>query len=326
MLNIAIIGVGQVGYRHFESVLSITNDVSITVVDPHKDSLDRTKDIFETRKPNARIKSVRYLRNLQQVNDRIDVAIVSTSADHRYSVINELLDRTEVNYFILEKILFQRTVDYESVLDLLNRHNSKAWVNCTRRLYNVYIQLKELFRNTTIHEMQVKGSDWGLASSTIHFIDLISYFTKCTEYSLIVDQEHSLWRDSKRPGIKELMGHISVRFNNGTYLNLSSYKDGTIPIIIELVSDDAIVLIDERHEIIHISLKADNWEWKIRECRIPLQKDLTAKVIEDIVDTGDCLLTPIKESIELHLPMMKVLSQQSNKDLDQSIVSECPIT
>ena len=57
MVNVAIIGAGQLGSRHLSSLALSVNDLEIQVVDPFQGSLEVAKSRFEEANPKDNIRA-----------------------------------------------------------------------------------------------------------------------------------------------------------------------------------------------------------------------------------------------------------------------------
>ena len=59
--------------------------------------------------------------------------------------------------------------------------------------------------------------------------------------------------------------------------------------------------------------------------RMPYQSEITNLILEDIINNCSCSLTSYKESMQLHLPLLKTyLNFLSN--LEGNSINKCPIT
>ena len=105
------------------------------------------------------------------------VTIIATTAGIRAIVTQKLLEKNKVKHIIFEKVLFQKVEEYHCVDMLLNRYKTRGWVNCPRRIYPTYQNLKELLFGEESVDMEVVGNGWGLACNSVHFIDLYAYLT-----------------------------------------------------------------------------------------------------------------------------------------------------
>ena len=86
---------------------------------------------------------------------------------------------------------------------------------------------------------------WGLACNSIHFIDLISWWTGENVISIDSKKLDPKWIKSKRNGYFEVTGDLIVNYSSGTELLLrSSSTEENYEIKVEL-SNNNFWLIDE---------------------------------------------------------------------------------
>ena len=185
MYKIVIAGSGNIGSRHLQAFAHTSLAMQLFVVDPNKSSLE----IAETRWNEAisgKVTNVEvaFLQSAEEIPDAIDVAIIATNSVIRKKVFEQLILKRKVTHVVFEKFLFQTIAEYEAVDVLLQSNGIKGWVNCPRRMYDIYSTLKNLLKNETSFEFQVTGSNWGLGCNSIHYLDLFSFLSGKTAFSI----------------------------------------------------------------------------------------------------------------------------------------------
>ncbi|MBC6110553.1 Gfo/Idh/MocA family oxidoreductase [Pedobacter sp. CCM 8938] len=324
MYKIAIIGAGQLGSRHLQALLKINVDVAIEVVDPSDASLELAKQRAAEIPANAKIESVRYLNSITALSKELDVCIIATTANVRFELMEKLVAHTKIKYFVLEKILFQKFEEYQKAEDLLIANGIKAWVNCPRRLFPVYQQLKSLIIPNEKITYTVIGGEWGLACNAIHFIDHLSYLNANDEFEF--DLLNSLnVIEGKRKGYYELVGSTGGKQNNGSELFLHSRKASAANLSIQILTDHYFWQIDESKGELKTSSAENGWKTELTKFSILYQSELSNIVCEDLLMNGTCGLTPFKSSSKLHLSMLKEFAKVFVKEL-QIANESCPIT
>lgn len=123
MVNIAIIGSGQIGSRHLQALSQLNRITNIQIVDPNYKSLERARERFLQVQENKYAQKVEYLQNIVDLSNNLELVIIATSSDVRREVIEKLLLQKKVRYIILEKVLFQKIKDFAVVNNLLVRNN-----------------------------------------------------------------------------------------------------------------------------------------------------------------------------------------------------------
>jgi predicted dehydrogenase len=314
MHRILIIGAGQLGSRHLQALSSVANPLTIDVIDPNGDSLAIAKERFEAM-PNNHSHSI---HTEIPGHLTVDIAIIASGAKVRRKIIEQLLASNSVKYFILEKILFSSREDYEAVGKLLNAHHASAWVNCCMRMMPAYSKIQTIFNNKSIH-YSVTGSQYGLITNAIHYLDHAAWLSGCTEFTLNTDFLDVDTQASKRPGYLELSGTLLAQYKNGSLAKLHASKQGSAPVQIEINSDENRFISHEWQQRAWHASASQEWKWEECEAKIPFQSEMTSQVVSDLIKTGQCPLTPFSESAAIHLQLLEPLKLFLQK---QGITSE----
>ena len=325
MFQIAIIGAGQIGSRHLEALNGIDRNISISVVDPSIQSLELSKKRFEELSSNKLVRSITYSKTLSRLNHDIDVAVVATNADVRREVTEQLLQQVKVRFLVLEKVAFQSVKDFEDIIRLLEDKKAKAWVNCPRRTYPFYHEMRECFNPGEQIFFNLFGGGWGLACNSMHFLDLFSYLTGEHDIRLNDSRLDRAIQKAKRNGFIELTGFLRGTIDNGSEISLLDYHDTATPTVIQIIGKNSNFIIFESEGKALKAQKATNWKWNEVPFSMPYQSQLTHLAVQKILDTGDCALTPIKESFWLHKPMLETFINHL-RNVTGKTYNKCPIT
>lgn len=310
--SVCIIGAGNIGSRHLQALAKITESLIIYVVDPSTNSLNLAKSRYEEIQTSNTRHQVNYSQDIDSINSPIDTAIIATNSNIRYSVTKRLLDHVAVKYLILEKVLFDKLEQYEQMEKLLSRKKCRAWVNCSRRTMPFYRNLKTFFKDQK-NQYLVSGSQWGLASNAIHYIDYMVFLTNCPNFNIDTSLLDVKPIESKRKGFLELTGSLNIYFENGSLGTITSYPTGTAPLIMQIFSEKNRVLTMETEGKSYISKSVSNWNWKIEKTPMLYQSEMTNTVVSKLLNTGDCDLTPYNQSAKLHIILLESLLKFLNK-------------
>jgi predicted dehydrogenase len=324
MKNIVIIGAGQLGSRHLQAFALFDEPCNLFVVDPNEASLLTAKQRFEAIAGYVKHKTS-YHNSVQKLTaEHLDLVIIATNADIRAQIIKELLQSKSVSYFILEKVLFQSIKDYKVIGDLLHKASAKAYVNCPRRIFDFYKNLKAALHPGESVQMEIIGNNWGLACNSIHFIDLFNLLTGDT----ITDWQNNLNDgiiESKRPGFIEINGNISGRTSNANSLSLTCYHSGHPNISIRISTPSVRLLITEGMGKAFKEEASAGWKTEEIPFTMIYQSQITNVVVKQLFDTGSCDLAPYETSSRFHTPFLRLVlnhyKKHSNKTTDI-----CPIT
>ena len=142
--NIFVIGTGNIGSRHVQSLAKSSSKLNIFVTDPNKENLNRTKNLFFSQKyANRHNINIFFNRTIKKVHNTVDLAFISTNSDVRRKVIQELISKNNVKNIIIEKVAFQKVKDFKHIINLLRKKNIRSYVNFPRRSYQSYHKLKK---------------------------------------------------------------------------------------------------------------------------------------------------------------------------------------
>lgn len=322
MYKIAIIGTGQLGSRHLQGVKTANLELSIEVVDSNINSLIIAKNRYNEIEENEFSKNVLYLSSINELSYDLDLVIIATSSGPRFEIASELIKKRKVRNILFEKVLFQKVEYFYEINNLLINNNIKAWVNCPRRMYDYFNIIKKEFDNEEKLMFIVTGGEWGLGCNSIHFIDIFSYLTKQTNYSLLTEGLNKKLYPSKRSGYVEFCGILSGRTERGDIFNFISQENSSSTPLMTIVSLNKKFVIDESKAFL-VSLVNNNWTTS--KITVPYQSCLTGNLIEDILLYNNSLLTEYEESMKLHLPFVSSILDFYNK-ITGNITNICPIT
>lgn len=308
MKKIYIIGAGQLGSRHLQALKAVKIPLDITVIDPYNESLKVAEERYKAIK--GKDHKVRFIENIDS-NQNIDLVIIASNSDVRARIIKDLLTKNQVKYMILEKLLFQRKSDYSNISNLIKKTKTKVWVNCSMRSMPFYYDLKKEIKLPFVYT--VNGSQYGLVTNAIHYIDHMAFLAGETDYKIDTsDLDHKII-ESKRKGFLELNGTIKIRFGGGSIGLLTCFAGGSEPVIVEINASNFRCISKESEQKAWISSEKNDWAWKEVNAPIPFQSERTASIVTSILNKGNCILPGYTEAVKLHLPLLEELRKYLNK-------------
>ena len=221
MLNVLVVGAGQIGSRHLQGLVSVRLDLNIMVVDISNFSLDSAKLRWVEAGGNQSHHKIEWCKKIPGDIKNIDLAIVTTSSLGRATLVEQLALSVNVNYWVFEKVLAQSRQELD-LIEYATSNAKNAWVNTPRRLMTWYQKLKIEFNNKGSLKIKKSGGLWGLACNSIHYIDLINWWTGESLFSVNTSKLDKIWYKSKRLGYFEVSGELLIEFSGGTELILQS--------------------------------------------------------------------------------------------------------
>lgn len=322
MYSIAIIGAGQLGSRHLQGLKTVQLDVKIEVVDTSDESLALARERYEEIAENFHIREISFIKSIKELSEELDLVIIATGSAPRYAITTELIKLKKIKNILFEKVLFQEIEDYFNIEELLAKNHIHAWVNCPRRMYGFYNELKERFSGSKQLLFNVSGGDWGLGCNSIHFIDCLAFISGARQFTINTSALDKVSYSSKRAGYTEFSGILSAVSERGDILSLISPIGNTSPIITTIQGNKFSVIIDETNRLLH---SFENGKWETKAIQVQYQSQLTGIAAEQILLHGISQLTPYAESKLLHLAFIKPLLAFYNEitGIESKI---CPIT
>jgi predicted dehydrogenase len=227
-----------------------------------------------------------------------------------------------VKYLILEKVLFTKVIDYDEISQLLRINKVKTWVNCPRRMMQVYQNLKKEITGTI--QLSVTGSNWGLGCNGIHFLDLFAFLSNSKKIVLTNNLIDETIIESKRKGFDEFTGTITGESENNTF-QITSLSSGNSPISVTIMTQNTCYQIQEGPTGTLIKRNLENQLYlEEQKFSMPFQSQLTNIVVDQLIENGDCNLTTLEESSNLHLEFLSnfiSFLQNKNKTIDECLIT-----
>jgi len=310
--NILIVGAGQLGSRYLQGLAKYPEPLSIYVIDINQDSLDTAASRWL--EVASDLHSVSFYKNFDQLPANIDLAIVSTSSNVRENVVSSLKKISIVRNWILEKVLAQNV---EGIDHLETMIGENVWVNTYFRTLEWFKEIKRISASGHVH-VEVTGGNWGIACNTIHFIDFISWWTG----EKIAGFDHSMlnkdWHPAKRNGFWEINGRLGANFSAGSTATFTSDdSDAPFEIKIKTTGEEWLIQWDKG-----IAVRNDGF---LLPGKVLFQSEMTAGLVEDILDKEGPELPALSVSAEQHRPFLESLLGHWNTNRSEKAAS-VPIT
>nr|WP_197490053.1 Gfo/Idh/MocA family oxidoreductase [Rheinheimera sp. SA_1] len=319
--SLCIIGAGALGSRHLQAMAKL-HFANICVVDPSPAALATAEQRWVEVVDPSQNSFATFTADLPTHISCYDLVVIATSAMPRLKVMQDLLEKCTVKALILEKVLFTQLSEYSTATALLTQYAVPAWVNCTRRTFRSYKELKAMLPVGMPLHVRVAGGEWGLGCNAIHFIDLVSYLSDDQIMSVDTKGLDPGSIPSKRQGYVEFGGSVDVYFKNGSQLELVSSK-GKHRHLIELRVGEHQFLIDEVKKQLLYCL-ADDTVWRTVAFHLPPTSGSMTAVYQSILQHRHCDLPDFHQSSQQHKQIIAALSKHLGGDFASNGI--CPIT
>lgn len=310
MKRVLVVGCGNIGFRHLQALCRVATPLDITVVEPNEAVHERILGQFDAASEAPH--RFELGTELPGEAESFDLVVVATTASQRRAIVESLLSRFDVAVMILEKVLFQKDADYDAVAESLERHGVRAYVNCGRRTFDGYRDLRrELHRPV---DVVVRGQRLGLASNAVHFLDLAEFLNDASVIAVDATALEPGSVPGKRADVVEIFGTMRAALDNGATLAVESLDVDPVRIEIELRSADRVIIIDE--------LARTQSEGGEVETFVSQNVSDTFEIYADAVDHRECSLTPYADSSRQHRFYLAALRSHLDLPLDAA----CPVS
>lgn len=303
-MNVLIIGCGQLGSRHAQSLAKHPNTKEITLIDPSIKALALAVErVNETGFRGA----IHSSQEIEQISKPISLAIVSTSSIQRNHALKTVLENSSADNILLEKLLAPNLKDLLEISNQTEMQPGKFWVNCPMPYFNHYKSLKSdisKIRGNQTLKYRVQASNLGLVTNSIHYLDHFSRLTGRPLDRISIDAKSHIL-PSKRIGYSEVLGKISATTDSGDEFS-AEFQEEEIPILkIQIDCAGWSWEFDELNSI----LSATHPDGSRTESAIetPFQSDLTHVSLQLLEENRTPHWSDLESSIYNHRLLLEAL-------------------
>ena len=315
--TIVILGAGQLGSRYLQGLAKSDQSLDIWIVDPSPTSLEVALSRWNQIEKVGRPKSFHINVSIDGLPKIIHLAIVSTTANVRADVVEALTSYAEVSFWVLEKVLSQSSHDIDRISACVSASHG-SWVNLPMRNMSWHKSIGKSLVGKNISEISITGGNWGLACNSLHYLDLIAYWSKQTIRDMKFYSEGRGWHASKRLGFYEVFGTLLVTYSEGLSVVCKSQEsDETIHMQINGLEGEAY--LDESGGVFY----GFNKEEIVG--RLEFQSDMTADLARSILITGQSGLPSFSNNVIMHRLFLETLLQDWNRSTGAK-TTKLPIT
>ena len=302
MLNLAIIGCGQIGSRHLQSMALLEEEATIYLVDPSGESINKAAEQFRNvycPETNAAIQLI-CTSSLGDLPDRLDLSIVATASDKRADAVADIVGQVDLQYIILEKFLFQRADDYDLLGALLGRERISCFVNQWTSSLTSFRRVASKLGKGPFH-IDVDAAGWGLCCNAVHLLEFFDFLTGEEPCSLASSHVDSII-PAKRSGFFEILGRFKFTTPGGSTISLAC-RQGQPAAVITLSIRSASHSVNLDFGLDYLTARWMSGETET--FRIPYQSKLTHRFVEALTSSGTCTLPNYQRSARQHLTLLQ---------------------
>lgn len=308
-MNLAIIGCGEIGQRHLESVLNLDYKMKIFLIDKSTICLEKCKQISLKKK---KLNSFYFIESVNEIEEDLDFVIIATNSDHRFSALKELYRYKTPKFIILEKFLFNKLSYFEEAKKFFQLSGTKVWVN--QWMSTDFPDLSDIFVETDGINISVKGKNWNFCSNCVHYIEWFHHINNRKKIVLFKSDLENLIIENKRKGFFETFGSLEFHgINNNKLLLQCNYEEN-----------------GERETLISLSNKSSRAEFQFTfnglkgfifrsnqkksiDFKIRYLSERTSVYIKSILEKNECTLPTYDQSVLHHKLVFQTLKNHFDK-------------
>lgn len=322
-MNILIVGVGNIGKRHLESLSKFNKIKKFYIV-------EKNNSIKKKLKKNYQKNNFFFYDNIINLENikKFDLAIISTNSDIRFKIFKDITNKFTIKYIILEKFVFQNINQFNYAYKIIKSRNLKVFINCPMRIWPFFKNLKSKLYSSQL-EIIMTGSKWGLGSNAIHYIDLLVYLTNKKKIHISNIKEILTYK-SKRKNFIEFAGSIDVKINKNNSLKMIDDHRQKLNPIMYLKLNNIFYELDAGRDYYYVKkFKIKNKEKELifkSKFKTPLQSELTLKIFKDILLRKKNTIPTYEDLFYVNKSLIKFLSDTYKKNSKKKQILFCPIT
>ena len=254
-LNILLAGAGFMGRRHLHSLLNHPDIEKVYVTDSFPAVFDIVRNEFTA----DELSRITFLNEGLQadIKGKTDAALISTSAQNRGLLIQEVID-LGIKNILVEKPVEQSYKKVLQVVEVAKKNDAKVFVNFTRRAYAAYLELFRFISSTDQFkgkmEFIISGGALGIGCNGSHLIDLCLWLSGAENFEILgAGINDTLVTSGRGKNYADFGGWIDVKLldkNNAECGNICARlsSESTAPHGITILGTHARIDLDEIHK------------------------------------------------------------------------------
>lgn len=323
--RITIVGCGQMGSRHLQAIVKLGGQLSIQVVERNPANQELAQKRLQEVLTSGQPVEIEWYKDIAELDGRPDLTIVATKSAGRVKILKELAKKGH-GWFLIEKMVCQSVEEYDELLETFENLKIKAWVNCTRPYFPVYEKAIEVMRNDGGLIFNAMAGNLGLGCNAIHLLNL--FLTMTGDHQNVHINGRSLFPallpNKRGKQFVEFSGSIIATTSNQSFATISFHNNNS-PLIINAMSENWRLFVDEGSGKALLSTKKNDWQWEELEFKMRYSSELTTEVANSIMEEENCKLPEIKDCYFIHKELFKIFNEHIKSICNENVVL-CPIT
>ncbi len=282
-MKICVIGVGNIGMRYVQGISATHPQAQLFLV-------DRSSRLEQIGKQG--LTNVTLCSSLDDVQDPIDLFVVATSCEPRFSLYKQCLAR-EPRYIILEKYLFNSRKEF---VDCLELPEIPTYVNQWMYGSKTFDCLFE----TKARSVEVRGTDWGLGCNAVHWMDVMKRHLNISHLDVGPGTRVAEVFPGKRAGYEELYGEFEfLDRDSDRGFKLVDSPDEDLEGRMQIVVDSRVYDFDYTRLTENGKLLS----------QFPYFSNQIGGIVGGLLNKGKCHLPDLAESVSQHLLIEDILGR-----------------
>ena len=302
--KIGIIGLGNIGQRHLQSLLQSSSRLDIYLYDLDK---KKVKEFIGRIKFNTRVIKLFHIKDLGLLPHKLTFCIVATPSINRLSTVLKI--KSKIRFLLLEKVL---ATTYEE-LTLFSKYRTNfesVYVNIPYYYEDIFNTILRLMPETK--KIIFKGGYFGIACNLVHLLDISEKIFQDQIIEFKQNDFYLNWKKASREGYYDLTGEINLELPNGREIKISSEENNDTNIRILL--KDKSLSFDYDWETGY--LKQNNSI--ILKKLITYQSSRTLGILDDLLNDKKPKVSDLNKALRLHEHLIKILKPSWDKFLENN--------
>ena len=303
--KIGIIGLGNIGQRHLESLMQSSSKLDIYLYD-----LDINKVLDSIKKNNFKNQIIRlfHIKDLNLLPDELTFCIVATPSLHRLSTVLKI--KSKIRYLLLEKVL---TTTHEE-LNLFSKYSKNfdaVYVNIPYYYEDIFNKILSLMPE--VKKIIFKGGFFGIACNLVHLLDISEKIFQGQILEFNQNETSLKWRKASRKGYYDLTGELNLKLPGGREIKIISKENSNTNINIICEDKSSTLFYDWESGY----LKQNNSI--ILKNLITYQSSRTLEILDYLLNDKKPKVSDLNKAIRLHKHLINILQPSWDKFLKNNI-------
>tara|TARA_B100000073_G_scaffold130160_1_gene106636 strand:+ start:973 stop:1929 length:957 start_codon:yes stop_codon:yes gene_type:complete len=275
LLNVLVVGAGQIGSRHLQGLAASDKVKSVAVVDPSSFSLERALERWMSIPNHKNIAFQSFQHACELPLTDYDFAIIATNATNRLQHLQFVCD-LGIKNILSEKLLFQSLNELEQANKLCEKRGINLYTNYVYRYASPWQHLASVLGGC-VFKMVINAGDIGLATNLPHWLDLFGFLSQGELSNLNISILGQTYPSKRGQGLLDFSGIVNSEASSGSTLEMTFAETKQSPIV-RIECSKGYITLDENSGMIEGSLLSS--EYKLQ---VPMVSSITTNILDDFV-------------------------------------------